>query len=88
MKSMSFTRDNTLMRVIDRVIYETNPKLVLRGHLHILPCTIYRYEYGTLYVWIDSSQKHRAYLVLYTGSRKAGGLEGSGGPSVTRFIEN
>ena len=46
-------------------VYEAKPRLALCGHLHISPYTIYRYEYGTLYVRIDSSQKHRAYLILY-----------------------
>lgn len=32
--------------------------------------TICRYECGALYVRINSSQKHKAYLVLYTDGGK------------------
>jgi len=50
-------------------IYEVRPKLVFCGHLHLSPYTIYKFDYGTLYIRIDSSQKHRHYLILYTGNR-------------------
>jgi len=50
---------------VARAIYEAKPRLVLCGHLHVAPYTIYRFEYGTLYVRIDSSQKHRACAILY-----------------------
>ncbi len=65
-----FMRDDVTTQAIGIAIYEARPKLALCGHLHISPYTIYRYEYGTLYVRIDSSQKHRAYLILYTGSMR------------------
>ncbi len=51
-------------------VYEARPRLVLCGHLHISPYTIYRYEYGTLYVRVDSSQKHRTYLILHTDTMR------------------
>ena len=45
-------------------IYEARPKLVLCRHFHLSPYTVHRFEYGTLYVRIDSSQKHRCYAIL------------------------
>jgi len=45
-------------------VYEARPKAVFCGHLHISPFTIHRFEYGALYVRIDTSQKHRCYAVL------------------------
>jgi len=33
---------------VDIAIYKAKPKLVLCGHLHISPYTIYRFEYETL----------------------------------------
>ena len=66
-----FMRNDVVTQAVGIAVYEARPKLVLCGHLHIeKPYTIYRYEYGTLHVRIDSSQKHRAYLILYTSSRK------------------
>ena len=47
-------------------IYEARPKIVFCGHLHLSPYTIHRFEYGTQYIRIDSSQKHKCYTVLYT----------------------
>ena len=65
----SFIANDGRAQAVSIAIYEAKPRLALCGHLHIeKPYTIYRYEYGTLYVRIDSSQEHRAYLVLYTGS--------------------
>jgi len=51
-------------------IYEARPKIVFCGHLHLSPYTIYRFDYGTLYVRIDSSQKHRCYAVLNINNKK------------------
>ncbi len=51
-------------------IYEVRPKIVFCGHLHLTPYTIYRFEYGTLYLRIDSSQKHRCYAVLHPNTSK------------------
>ncbi len=73
---------------MDVAIYEVKLRLVLCGHLHMSSYTIYRYEYGTLYVRIDSSQKHRVCSVLYTGGGKLEILERSRGPRGARFIEN
>ncbi|RLG75062.1 MAG: hypothetical protein DRO12_06045 [Thermoprotei archaeon] len=51
-------------------IHEARPKLVFCGHLHLSPYIVYKFEYGTLYIRIDSSQKHRCYAVFYPNSRK------------------
>ena len=53
-------------RAIEEAIYEAKPKIVLCGHLHVSPYTAYRFEYGTLYVRVDSSQLSRHYLILHT----------------------
>ncbi len=48
-------------------IYEARPKIVFCGHLHLSPYTVYRFpDIDTLYIRIDSSQKHRCYAVFYT----------------------
>ncbi len=71
LEDYKFMRDDVTTQAVGIAIYEARPKLVLCGHLHIeKPYTIYRYEYGTLYVRIDSSQRHRAYAILYTGNEK------------------
>jgi len=51
-------------------VYEARPKIVFCGHLHLSPYTIHRFEYGTLYIRIDSSQKHRCYAILYPNNMK------------------
>ncbi len=51
-------------------IYEARPKLVFCGHLHLSPYTVYKFEYGTFYIRIDSSQKHRCYVIFYLNNRK------------------
>ncbi|RLG77717.1 MAG: hypothetical protein DRO12_01545 [Thermoprotei archaeon] len=49
-------------------IYEAKPKMVFCGHLHLSPYTVHRFEYGTLYIRIDTSQKHRCYAIFYPNS--------------------
>jgi len=51
-------------------IFEAKPKLVFCGHLHLSPYTIYRFDYGTLYIRIDTSQMHRCYAVFYPNSMR------------------
>ena len=66
----SFIANDRRAQAIGIAIYEARPKLALCDHLHMSPYTIYKFKYGTFHVRIDSSQKHRAYLILYTGSKK------------------
>ena len=71
LEDYKFMRYDAATHAVGIAIYKARPKLVMCGHLHIeKPYTIYKYEHGTLYVRIDSSQKHRAYVSLYTGSRR------------------
>jgi len=51
-------------------IYEARPKIVFCGHLHISPYTIHRFNFGTTYIHIDTSQKHKCYTILNTSSMK------------------
>jgi len=51
-------------------IYEARPKIVFCGHLHISPYTIHRFDFGTTYIRIDTSQKHKGYAILNTNSMK------------------
>ncbi len=51
----SFIADDGGAEAVDVAIYEVKLRLVLCRHLHMSSYTIYRYEYGTLYVRIDSS---------------------------------
>ncbi|MEM1610729.1 MAG: metallophosphoesterase [Sulfolobales archaeon] len=45
-------------------IYEARPKMVFCGHFHLSPYTLHKFEYGTKYIRIDTSQKHRCYAIL------------------------
>ena len=38
------------LKAMGVAIYEAKPRIVFCGHPHMSPCTVYRYEYGTLYV--------------------------------------
>ena len=60
--------DDARTRAVEVAVYEAKPKVVLCGHLHVSPYTVYRLEYGILYVRVDSSQAHRHYLILHTNS--------------------
>ena len=54
-------RTKTVLEVIKLI----KPKLVFNGHLHFSPYTVYRFEFGTLYIRIDSSQTSRHYCIYY-----------------------
>ena len=41
------------------------PKIVFNGHIHEGTFRTYVFPYNTLYVYIDSSQHHKAYLILH-----------------------
>ncbi len=51
-------------QAVGMAIYEARPRIVFCGHFHVSPYTIHRFEYGTLYLRIDSSQMHRCYAIL------------------------
>ena len=51
----SFIADDGRAQAVGIAIYEAKLSLALCGHLHMSPYTIYRYEYGTLYIRVDSS---------------------------------
>jgi len=55
---------------VNKAVYEAKPKIVFSGHLHFSPYTVYRFPYGTLYVRIDSSQKHKHYAIVDTEELK------------------
>ena len=65
LKEYEFVRDDAATQAVGTAIYEVKPRIVFCGHLHIeKPYTIYKFDYGTTYVRIDSSQRHRTYLVI------------------------
>jgi len=69
LEEYEFMSDDVAARAVETAIYEAKPRIALCGHIHTEnPYTVYRYEHGTLYIRVDSSQRHRAYLVMYTGS--------------------
>jgi len=71
LKEYEFMRNDAATQAVEVAIYEAKPKIVLCGHIHTEnPYTVYRYEYGTLYIRIDSSQRHRAYAILHTSDGK------------------
>jgi len=71
LEEYEFMRDDDAARAVEAAIYEAKPRIVLCGHIHTEnPYTVYRYEFGTLYIRVDSSQRHRAYLILHTNSMK------------------
>ncbi len=57
-------------RAMEEVIRVVRPRAVFCGHLHVSPYTIYRHDFGTLYIRVDSSQQHRCYAVLHLDSMK------------------
>ena len=58
-------------RAVLEAIRIVKPKLVFNGHLHWSCYSTYRFEdIGTLYIRVDSSQKHRCYAILYPNSMK------------------
>jgi Icc-related predicted phosphoesterase len=59
-------RSLTVLEVI-RIV---KPRLVINGHMHSGGCKVYDFEFGTRYIYIDSSQKERHYLVLDTGNMR------------------
>ncbi len=71
LREYEFMSDDAATQAVGKAIYEARPRIALCGHLHIeKPYTIYRFDYGTLYVRVDSSQTHRAYLFLDTAGMK------------------
>ena len=67
--------DDERTAAVGAAIHEARPKIVLCGHLHVSPYTVYRLGCGTLYIRVDSSQKHRHYAILYPQSHEAGDME-------------
>ena len=57
-------------RAVEEAIKVVRPRVVFCGHLHVSSYTIYRYDFGTLYIRVDSSQQHRCYTVLHLDSMK------------------
>gem|GEM_PF-6073185 len=52
-------------------IREVRSRFVFSGHLRIeKPYTVYKFDCGTLCIRIDSSQKHKTYLIV-EGSKLA-----------------
>jgi len=59
------------VRAVDTVIYEAIPKVVMCGHIHLeKPYTVYRYEYGTLYIkggqLIETQNTPNNSLIIHT----------------------
>ena len=67
--------DDERTRAVESAVREANPKIIFCGHLHISPYSIYRYEHGTLYIRVDSSQVSRHYLVVHVNSGMVTGIE-------------
>ena len=62
-----FMRDSEGSRTVLRVIQAISPKIVFNGHMHYggyKTCRIGK----SVYIYIDSSQKHRHYAVLSSNS--------------------
>ena len=65
-----FMRDSFSSRTALRVVEIIRPRIVVNGHMHIGGYKTYTFPWGTRYIYIDSSQKHRCYLILYPDSMK------------------
>jgi Icc-related predicted phosphoesterase len=48
-----------------RAVEIVKPRLVVNGHMHSQRYGMYDFLFGTRYMFIDSSQQHRCYAVLY-----------------------
>ena len=53
------------MKTVEKAIKVVKPEIVFCGHLHATPYTVHRFDLGTLYIRVDSSQQHRHYTVLH-----------------------
>jgi len=53
-----------------RVIEMIKPRIVFNGHTYSSGYKIHNFRFGTKYVYIDSSQQNRYYVILYTDSMR------------------
>lgn len=67
-----FMRDDFASRTALKAVEIVRPRIVVNGHMHSGGYKVYDFEFSTRYIYIDSSQKERYYLVIDTGSRKLG----------------
>ncbi len=65
-----FMRGSFGSRTALKVIEIIKPRIVFNGHMHFGGYKIYKFSFGTKYVYIDSSQQNRYYVVLYTNNMK------------------
>jgi len=69
-KLFPFMRDSFSSRTTLRVIEMIKPRIVFNGHMHSSGYKIHNLRFGTKYVYIDSSQQNRYYVILYTSNMK------------------
>ena len=65
-----FIRDSFSSRTALEAVEIVKPRLVFNGHVHAGGYRIYEFSFGTKYIFIDSSQANKHYVILYTDSMK------------------
>ena len=65
-----FIRDSFSSRTALEAVEIVKPKLVFNGHVHAGGYKIYEFSFGTKYIYVDSSQANKHYVILYTDSMK------------------
>jgi len=65
-----FMRNSFSSRTALEAVEIVKPRLVFNGHMHAGGYKIYEFSFRTKYIYIDSSQANRHYVILYTDSMK------------------
>ena len=65
-----FMRNSFSSRTALEAVEIVKPRLVFNGHVHAGGYRIYEFSFGTKYIYIDSSQANKHYVILYTDSMK------------------
>ena len=65
-----FMRESFGSRTALEVVQIAKPRLVINGHMHLGGYKIYFFPWNTKYIYIDSSQVNKHYVILHTDSMK------------------
>jgi len=63
-----FIRNSFNSRSALEAVKIIKPRILFNGHMHYGGYKIYEFSFGTKYVYLDSSQQNRHYVILYADS--------------------